>query len=305
FLVIPLGFHLLNSWLWTGNPAPVRRPFPWWGWCGVALGMAAWILAWSRFSWFKTLQSFTFSPLWLAYILVVNALTWRRAGQCLLTDQPRFFAALFPVSAAFWWFFEYLNRFVQNWYYVGVDTLTPLQYFLYATIPFATVLPAVLSTKEWLSVFFHPPPAADGRTGPRKGSGKRLPWIIFTLSSAGLMGVGIWPDVLFPLLWIAPLLSLVSWQAIRGKKTLLFNTGSGSWHSICLLALSALICGFFWEMWNFHSLAKWIYTVPFLNRFHLFEMPLLGYGGYLPFGLECAVIGEMLHAWVNRFSGCE
>jgi hypothetical protein len=24
--------------------------------------------------------------------------------------------------------------------------------------------------------------------------------------------------------------------------------------------------------------------------FHLFEMPILGYAGYLPFGLECAVI---------------
>jgi hypothetical protein len=47
-------------------------------------------------------------------------------------------------------------------------------------------------------------------------------------------------------------------------------------------------------MWNFHSLAKWIYAVPFVNRFHLFEMPLLGYAGYLPFGLECAVIGDMV-----------
>ena len=28
------------------------------------------------------------------------------------------------------------------------------------------------------------------------------------------------------------------------------------------------------------------YYLPFVDVFHLFEMPLLGYLGYLPFGLE-------------------
>ena len=52
--------------------------------------------------------------------------------------------------------------------------------------------------------------------------------------------------------------------------------------------LAGLACGFFWEMWNMWSLAKWVYSVPFVDRFHLFEMPALGYAGYLPFGIECA-----------------
>jgi len=50
-------------------------------------------------------------------------------------------------------------------------------------------------------------------------------------------------------------------------------------------------------MWNFYSLPKWKYDVPFVNRFHIFEMPLLGYAGYLPFGLECAVAAE----WAAAF----
>ena len=58
------------------------------------------------------------------------------------------------------------------------------------------------------------------------------------------------------------------------------------------LAVGALICGFFWEMWNFWSMAKWVYAVPFVQKFHIFEMPILGYAGYLPFGLECAIIAE-------------
>jgi hypothetical protein len=33
--------------------------------------------------------------------------------------------------------------------------------------------------------------------------------------------------------------------------------------------------------------------VPFVQRFHIFEMPILGYAGYLPFGLECMVVSLM------------
>ena len=58
--------------------------------------------------------------------------------------------------------------------------------------------------------------------------------------------------------------------------------------------LAALVCGFFWEMWNFYSLARWTYSIPYVQRFHLFEMPILGYGGYLPFGLECLVVGTLV-----------
>ena len=54
------------------------------------------------------------------------------------------------------------------------------------------------------------------------------------------------------------------------------------------------MCGWFWELWNYRSLAKWEYSVPFVHRFQIFEMPVLGYAGYLPFGLECLVILEIL-----------
>jgi hypothetical protein len=40
----------------------------------------------------------------------------KRSGRSLLTESPARFAMLWPVSAIFWWFFEYLNRYVQNWY---------------------------------------------------------------------------------------------------------------------------------------------------------------------------------------------
>jgi len=49
-------------------------------------------------------------------------------------------------------------------------------------------------------------------------------------------------------------------------------------------------------MWNFYSLARWTYSVPLVHRFQIFEMPLLGYAGYLPFGLECVLAGSLMEA---------
>jgi hypothetical protein len=248
-----------------------------------------WILAWTRQAWFAPFQPYIFTPLWLAYILIINALTWRRTGRCLLIHETRCFLKLFPLSAAFWWFFEYLNRFVQNWWYVLGADFTPLQYFLAATGPFATVLPAVLSTEEWLAA--HPRltaglecfvPVRIARPRPVAGCG-------LALSCAGLLLIGRFPDQLFPLLWVVPLVLMICVRALTGGPPFFPEAASGDWRRLFRLALAALICGFFWEMWNAHSLAKWIYSVPYVDRFHLFEMPLLGYAGYLPLGLECAV----------------
>jgi hypothetical protein len=68
---------------------------------------------------------------------------------------------------------------------------------------------------------------------------------------------------------------------------------AGDWRPLWLAALAALVCGFFWEFWNWHSVARWEYHVPYVDRFHLFEMPLLGYAGYLPFGLQCVAAATL------------
>ncbi|MDF7800371.1 hypothetical protein P4C99_12915 [Pontiellaceae bacterium B1224] len=275
-------------------PRTVRRTVPTWGWLSFALGILFWILAWTRFQWLEFFQLYTFTPLWICYIVAINALTYRRVGRCLLTHETRFFIALFPLSAAFWWFFEYLNRFVQNWWYTAGADFSPLQYFIAATLPFATVLPAVLSTEEWLAS--HPRSSAglEFNTPIRFTKPKRMAWITLLISATGLFFIGWFPDTLFPLLWVAPLLLLMAFQCLENRPSFFPEVGTGDWRRIYRLALAALICGFFWELWNWHSLAKWIYEVPYVHRFQIFEMPLLGYAGYLPFGLECAVIAELI-----------
>jgi hypothetical protein len=272
----------------------VSRRSPWWGWFAITLGIVFWILAWTRLPWFAPFQLYTFTPLWLCYIVAINALTFRRTGRCLLTHETRFFFMLFVLSAAFWWFFEYLNRFVQNWYYIECAHFSPLQYFIAATLPFSTVLPAVLSTEEWLAS--HPRYSAglEHFIPIRFANPKTAAWIILSVSATGLFFTGRFSNYLFPLLWVAPLLLLVSFQTIANRPAFFPEIKTGDWRRVFRFCLAALICGFFWEIWNYLSLAKWIYTVPYVHRFQLFEMPILGYAGYLPFGLECAVIGELL-----------
>lgn len=271
----------------------VRGRFPWWGWLGLAGCGASWLLAWTRFPWFAHLQPFTFTPLWLSATVALNALVLQRTGTSPLTRHPLRYLALFPLSAAFWWFFEYLNRFVQNWHYAGIGALAPWQYFLFATLPFSTVLPAVMSTAEWLATFPRWTAGLDDFLPVAPAHPRRAAGAVLLTAGVGLAGIGVFPDLLFPLLWVSPLAIIVALQTLAGRRTVVADVARGDWRRVVRLALASLVCGVFWELWNYHSLAKWIYTVPYVNRFRIFEMPVLGYAGYLPFGLECAVIAEL------------
>jgi hypothetical protein len=240
-----------------------------------------------------------FTAQWVCYVVVVNALTYRRRGRCLLRDRPGAVAVLLAASAVFWWYFEYLNRFVRNWYYIGVRDLSPLEYVLFGTLPFSTVLPAVVSTGEFLGTL----PGVTARLAPtvplRPARPRLLAWSCLLIASAGLAGIAVRPDLLFPLLWISPLVVLTSLQCLFGRVTIFAPLGRGNWERVCRMALAGLVCGFFWELWNWRSTAKWIYTVPYVNRFKVFEMPVLGFVAYLPFGLECAVVADAVLAFTR------
>lgn len=304
FVVRVVAFDSHRSPDTSARGEPTHQLFPWWGWVGIAWTGLWWVLAWARFSWMALLQEHTFTPLWLGYIVIVNAWTFARTGRCMMRHRPRYMLSLFPLSAAFWWVFEYLNRFVQNWYYVGVAELSPLEYFLRGTIPFSTVLPAVLSTTELLTSF----PAASAGLNQikpiRVEHAKLMSWSALMVSLAGLFALGIWPNYLFPLVWVGPLLLIVSLQTLAGQSTIIPPLAQGDWRRVWVPAIAALVCGLFWELWNWKSLAHWQYAVPFVHHFQVFEMPLLGYAGYLPFGLECLVVADLCLAY-QFFGGVE
>lgn len=127
-----------------------------------------------------------------------------------------------------------------------------------------------------------------------------MAWGGLLISGVGLAGIGVWPDYLFPFLWVSPLLIIISLQILVGEPHILNDMAEGDWRLGISSALAALFCGLFWEMLNYYSLAKWEYTIPFVDRYRIFEMPILGYAGYLPFGLECAAFGGILELTGQR-----
>jgi hypothetical protein len=293
-LIAPFGFRFLRiTQNLSINPRICIKKFPWWGYLGITLGLFAWFLAWNRFPIFAPYQAHTFTPLWLAYIVVINALSFQKTGHCLIVDQPINYGLLFLLSAFFWWLFEFLNRFVQNWYYIGAS-FGPLEYFWYATLPFATVLPAVIGTREWLLSFSWPKKYYKTFLPIKFRYPKSLAWLSLISAGSGLCLLGLFPHYLFSFLWVAPLMIIIAWQTLFNEKQIFSNITQGDWSLVVTSSAAALICGFFWEMWNFYSLAKWKYQIPFVQRFSVFEMPILGYAGYLLFGLECGVIADLV-----------
>jgi hypothetical protein len=71
-----------------------------------------------------------------------------------------------------------------------------------------------------------------------------LAWFILILAGCGLTGLPIWPNALFPLVWIAPLLVIVSVQMIAGEATIFEPVRRGDWRSLWIAAIAALIVAF-------------------------------------------------------------
>ncbi len=292
FLAVAAGLVLIRpGWFGFKRMAPpdppTRAAFPIWGWIGLLLIAVFWTLAWTRFAWLPGwMQENTFFPLWLGYILTMDGLRYRRTGNSFLSRSPGLFVALFPASAVAWWYFELVNRFVQNWYYAGVEDYSALRYVTLATLSFSTVFPAIFTTREWLSTF--PWFKASYGNGPRWRAPGRPTLVGWFMGGVGLLAFTAWfPVPLFFLTWIAPLVITASALALAGVSSPFTDLKRGDYHMLFTLAIAALICGFFWEMWNVFSMPKWHYSIPYVQTLHVFEMPLPGYGGYLPFGPVC------------------
>ena len=209
----------------------------------------------------------------------------------MLTRSRRAYVGLFLVSAPAWWLFEVLNWRTQNWLYEGRQFFTNLQYAVLASVSFSTVIPAVFGTAELLSTFEW---LAELRPGLRIVPTQRNLLGFFGAGWLMLASLFLWPRYCFPFLWLSVYFILEPLNVWLGNRSLAQHTAAGDWRPVLALWVGCLICGFFWEMWNFYSYPKWVYRVPFVDVLHIFEMPLLGYGGYLPFALELYAIYHLV-----------
>ncbi|MFH1583720.1 MAG: hypothetical protein ABIA56_01155 [Actinomycetota bacterium] len=92
-----------------------------------------------------------FPIIWFGYILFVDALVYRMYGKSLIYNRPKMFIVLLILSAVIWWMFEGIGFILQNWYYTGLEGFgTRFEKFLFGTLSFSTVIPAVFETYHLL-----------------------------------------------------------------------------------------------------------------------------------------------------------
>ena len=278
------------------------KKWPFYGWIGILLILIFWTVNWTMTG-YRT--NWAFFPLWAGYILTVDAIVFSIKGSSLLHRGMYRFLALFLVSVPCWWLFELINSRARYWVYEGREHFSNVQYFILASIAFSTVTPAMFETAELIF--------ASGwirRLGKGPVIHARMPAMVsmFTLGWI-MLGLVLCDPAHFPyFVWISVYFILEPLNIWLGFNSLIRYTARGDWRPVIALWTGSLICGFFWEMWNYLSYPKWLYHIPHFNSLHVFEMPLIGYLGYLPFSLElfamyyfmCGILGVKGLLFINR-----
>lgn len=253
---------------------------PLYGYVSIVLISVSWYFNWTL----EGLRThFLFFPLWLGYCLFVDALVRRIKGNSLLSRSWKKYISLFIISIPIWWFFELFNQRTQNWHYLGREYFSDLEYFLFASLSFSTVLPAVFGTAELVGTL---PWIKNRIYGPKISANKKGLVFLFIIGWATLILMLIWPQYFYIFVWISLFFLFDVINYLLKNRSLVAYSDKRNWRPMISLALGCLTCGFFWEMWNFYAYPKWIYHTPGVEFLPIFEMPLLGYLGYIPFSFE-------------------
>ena len=243
---------------------------------------------------------------WVGYLLVMDGLlsllAQRRpeAAGSPVRSRPRRFCVCFVTSVGIWLFFDWVNFFfIHAWAYHGLEPLSRLHEYLAKLVSFGAIAPAMFMTAELYQ-----------QLGLRRIRGPALP--LGRAVQIALFALGI-PALIFPF-WVRdPVGCLTLWLSVvllcdplnrwLGAPSLLGDWQAGRFGRSVSLALGGLTCGFFWEFWNYWAAVKWTYNLPFLGameQWKLFEMPLSGFSGFLPFAWECWAAFVLIAAVMDR-----
>src|SRR5579862_8961849 len=261
-----------------------RHKFPVYGSVGFAGLIAA---EWLMFRGIPPIAVF-FTPIaWTCYILIADAAVLAISGHSRLHDEPKQFARIALLSIPLWLIFEAYNLRLQNWIYTGLPSAWWLAAFGCGW-SFATITPGIFETADLIESF-----GWFGRGAPIRFS-RASQWAMILFGAACLLAPLVLPqDVasrLFALVWIGFVFFLDPINYASGLPSLMGDLAEGYRARFYSLFASGFVCGWLWEFWNYWAAAKWHYVFPVLQRWKIFEMPVPGYLGFLPFALECFVM---------------
>ncbi len=221
---------------------------------------------------------------WWSYIFFIDALVAIKTKRLLILNRHLPF--LIIVSCGFWCIFEIMNIGLKNWFYINLPAEVYYRYTGYF-FAYGTVIPAIYITKTFSQPLFE-----KIKTKPFRI--KHYPFYSISLGIMFLFLICLFPDHLFPLTWIFLALILDGCNYQRGYTSFMKDFTDGNPGNFLAAMFSGLICGLLWEAWNFLSISKWIYSVPFFEDLKIFEMPIPGYTGFLVFGLETVAFVNFL-----------
>jgi len=255
--------------------------FKWYGVFGILLIILVEI---NFFLKIEPFASFYFPLIWLGYILVVDAIIYKLKRNSLAMNRRWQFIGLFFLSAVFWWIFEFINLRTGNWWYKGTLTFEFLSLPVRRTIYFVFVLPAIFETTELVrSIHLFD----KIKLHKKYRITKRFLHVMFGIGIVCFVLPLIWPYLFFPLVWLAFFFLLDPINYLHKQPSVIQHLKDRKLVIPLSLLAAGVICGFFWEFWNYWAVTKWYYELPwFVSWFKVFEMPILGYLGYFPFAFE-------------------
>jgi hypothetical protein len=262
----------------------------------LALGLLALVLSTAAMALLvEPFPTWYYHCAWWSYIVAADGLNRRLGGRALIRDRPAEFARLAAFSVLWWTLFEAINLRLGNWYYV-MDDPSRAWRWTGGALAFATVIPGIVETLELIEN------AGWLRSVPvrplRWGRGKEA--AVVSLGLAFFVLPLAWPDLFFPLTWGSFVFLVEPWNRRHARRSFLRDLEGGEAGPFCRTLLAGLVCGLFWELWNYWARTKWIYTVPGFERFKLFEMPLTGFLGFPPFAVESVSVVRFASAIAER-----
>ena len=260
----------------------MKKFFPLHGILGISLLILSEIFHFKKiepfYSWFYCFA-------WWSYILTMDAIIYRLKGNSLILSRTREFFLMVPWSVFIWLIFEAANLSLENWYYINLPNSIVERWLGYA-VAYGTVLPGIFETTELLeSIVVFKKLKMKKTIFSREGHQVLILLGVLCLVSSVLI-----PKYFFSLIWVGFIFLLEPFNYQFGGRSLLKDLEEGNPRKIYLLLTAGLICGLLWEFWNFWSLSKWIYTVPFFEELKGFEMPTLGFLGFSPFAIQVYVM---------------
>lgn len=232
---------------------------------------------------------------WWFFILVMDSINFRRRKASPLSDSVKNFLFSAFISVFVWLVFELFNLRVKNWTYHDLPA-NILERWLGYFVAYASVIPAMREISLFVQSFLSKKRLALFRV-------RGAPALLKSWFFSGIILIILaltWPRLFFPLGWLCLIFLLEPLNYWLKNETLLKDLEKRDWTRFWSWLLTGLVAGFLWEFWNFWAGSHWEYSLPYLNFWRVFQMPVFGYIGFLPFALEVFVLYQLLFALYKK-----